>query len=117
MRDKSTTRKNAELKDLKAVEKPAGVYRTTLSFHEQSMLCHFRLTKGVTIPLHNHEAVQHGYLIRGKLRFLLKEGKTFLATPGSSYIFESGEYHGAEVLEDSEALDFFAPMRPEYADN
>jgi len=85
MRDKNTTRKNAELKDLKAVEKPAGVSRTTLSFHEQSMLCHFKMARGSAIPLHNHEAVQHGYVLQGKLRFLLNEGKGFIATPGMSY--------------------------------
>jgi quercetin dioxygenase-like cupin family protein len=117
MSEQEKTRKRAELSSLESVENPPGIFRTTLSYDEQSMLCHFRLTKGVTIPVHNHEAIQHGYLIRGKLRFLLKEGKTFLATPGSSYIFESGEYHGAEVLEDSEAIDFFVPVRPEYADN
>ena len=117
MRDKNKTRKNAELKDLKAVEKPAGIFRTTLSFHEHSMLCHFKMTRGSAIPLHNHEAVQHGYVLQGKLRFLLNEGKSFIASPGTSYAFEPWEHHGAEVLEDSEVLEFFTPMRPEYVDN
>jgi len=117
MIDKKTTRKNAELGNLKAVEKPAGIFRTTLSFHEHSMLCHFKMARGSAIPLHNHEAVQHGYVLQGKLRFLLNEGKSFIATPGMSYAFDPWEHHGAEVLEDSEVLEFFTPMRPEYADN
>lgn len=117
MKDNKLQRKNAELADLKSVEKPAGIFRTTLSFHEQSMLCHITLTKASTIPLHNHEAVQHGYVLSGKLRFQLSEGRSFLATAGSSYAFDPWEHHGAEALEDSELLEFFAPMRPEYADN
>ena len=34
--------------------------------------------------------------------------------PGSSYVFDSMETHSAEVLEDSEVIEVFAPMRPEY---
>ena len=117
MKDNKVRRKHAELIDLGAVEKPAGIFRTTLSFHEQSMLCHFKMARGSAIPLHNHEAVQHGYVLSGKLRFQLNEGKSFLATAGSSYAFDPWEHHGADVLEDSEVLEFFAPMRPEYADN
>jgi quercetin dioxygenase-like cupin family protein len=117
MRDKNTTRKNAELENLEAVEKPAGIFRTTLSYHEHSMLCRFKMARGSAIPLHNHEAVQHGYVLQGKLCFLLNEGKGFIATTGTSYAFDPWEHHGAEVLEDSEVLEFFTPMRPEYADN
>jgi len=117
MSDKNARRKNAQLQQLDGVEKPAGIFRTTLSYNEQSMLCHFKMIRGSNIPLHNHEAVQHGYVMRGKLRFLLQEGKSFIATAGSSYTFDPWEHHGAEVLEDSEVLEYFTPMRPEYMDN
>ena len=117
MKDDKLQRKNAEMTELKVVEKPAGIFRTTLSYHEQSMMCHFKMTRGSAIPLHNHEAVQHGYVLKGELRFHLSEGRSFLATAGSSYVFDPWEHHGADVLEDSEVLEFFAPMRPEYADN
>jgi quercetin dioxygenase-like cupin family protein len=117
MRHNKGRRKNAELEKLESVEKPAGIFRTTLSFNEQSMLCHFKLTRGSAIPLHNHEAVQHGYVLRGGLRFLFNDGKSFIATAGSSYAFDPWEHHGAEAMEDSEVLEFFTPMRPEYADN
>ena len=93
------------------------MFRTTLSFNEQTMSCHITLNQGSVIPLHNHEAVQHGYVLRGKLRFLLSEGKSFVASVGSSYVFDPWEHHGAEALEDSEVIEFFAPMRPEYVDN
>ncbi len=117
MNDTNGKRQRAQLARLKAVENPKGIFRTTLSFNPESMLCHFRMNKGSEVPLHNHAAVQHGYVIRGRLRFLLNEGKSFIAEPGCSYVFDSWEHHGAQILEDSEVMEFFVPMRPEYADN
>jgi quercetin dioxygenase-like cupin family protein len=110
-------REKAELSKLAGRENPPGVLRTTLSYHDQSMLCHFLLRRGARIPLHQHEAVQHGYVLRGRVRFLLKDGSGFEAAAGSSYVFDRNLEHGAEALEESEVLDFFTPMRPEYADN
>ena len=98
MRDNKASRKNAELQKLASVEKPAGIFRTTLSFNEQSMLCHFKLTRGSAVPLHNHEAVQHGYVLSGRVRFLLNDGKSFIAAAGSSYVFDPWEHHGAEAM-------------------
>jgi len=44
-----------------------------------------------------------------------REGELFIAEPGTGWCFASGECHGAEVLEDCEAIECFAPARPEYA--
>ena len=101
----------------KTIEKPKGIFRTTMSYNEQIMLCHFILKKGTAIPLHNHKAAQNGYVISGKLKFMRKDGDSFIAEAGTSYVFGSEEYHGAEVLEDSEVIECFSPMRPEYADS
>ena len=49
--------------------------------------------------------------------FIKKNGESFIAGPGTGYLFESNEHHGAEVLEEAEAIDCFNPMRPEYADS
>ncbi len=103
------------LKEGKTVESLAGVFRTTLAFNKQTMMCHFYLKKGAVIPIHHHEAVQNGYVIKGKIKFLKEnEGECFTAEPGSSYLFDANEVHGAEILEDSEVLDCFSPMRPDY---
>jgi quercetin dioxygenase-like cupin family protein len=110
-------RDRADLKKLEARENPPGIFRTTLSYHDASMLCHFRMKRGSKIPLHDHPAAQHGFVVRGKVRFFLGDGTSFEASAGCSYVFESKECHGAEVLQDSEVLEFFAPMRSEYADN
>lgn len=110
-------RDRAELSQLKGSEGPPGIVRTTLSYEPQSMFCHFLLRQGARIPLHNHPAVQHGYVLRGRVRFLQKDGPGFEAAAGSSYVFHADEHHGAEVLEEAEVIECFTPMRPEYADN
>ncbi|WP_455382885.1 cupin domain-containing protein [Salinispira pacifica] len=104
----------ASLADSPVVENPPGILRTTLSYNEQSMLCHFRFRTGAQVPLHHHAAVQNGYVISGRVRFRRKDGSTFDAGPGSAYAFGPDEEHGAEAIEDSELIEYFSPMRPEY---
>ena len=88
-----------------------------MAYNEASMLCYFTLKKGASIPLHQHEAVQNGFMIRGKVCFLQEGGKSLMVENGDGYIFESNEKHGGEVLEDSELIECFTPMRPEYVDD
>ena len=111
-------RNRGQRQELDAVENPKGIFRTTLSYNDQVMICHFTMTKGAEIPLHHHPAAQSGYVISGKVEFRRGEGdKTFLTVPGTGYSFAPDEPHGAHVLEESEVIEVFAPMRPEYADN
>lgn len=100
----------------KPIEALPGIFRTTLAYNKETMLCHFQLKQGSAIPIHNHVAVQIGYVISGKLKFQKQDGSSFIAESGTGYVFESEEQHGAEALEDSEVIECFAPMRPEYAD-
>ena len=90
-----------------------GVYRKTLLYNKQLMLCYFTLEKNANIPLHTHKEHQIGYVIKGKLRFITEE-REFIAKEGDSYIFDSNEKHGAVVLEDSEVIDVFNPSREDY---
>lgn len=103
--------------DLKAVEGPPGIFRTTVAFNAQTMLCHFNMNVGAEIPLHNHDAVQNGMVLSGKIEFKKGDGSTFIAQAGTGYAFGPNEQHGATVLEKAEVIECFAPMRPEYADN
>jgi quercetin dioxygenase-like cupin family protein len=96
------------------VEMFEGFFRTTLVYNEQLMLCHFSLKKGAEIKLHKHEAVQNGYVLKGKVELLSESGDSIIAEPGSSYVFDSNEVHGALALEDSEYIESFTPTRPEY---
>jgi quercetin dioxygenase-like cupin family protein len=96
-------------------EGPEGIFRRTLSWNDQAMTCHFTLTRGATIPLHHHPAVQSGYVLRGKVRFYRgDDGETFIAEAGTSYVFDPEEKHGVDVLEETEIVEFFTPLRAEY---
>ena len=110
-KEKSHANKNSAV----TVESPPGICRTTLAYRDEIMFCHFDMKKGASIPLHNHEAVQCGYVIQGKVKFVKQNESEFIAEAGDSYVFASKESHGADVLEDSEVVECFAPMRPEYA--
>lgn len=96
------------------IEFRPGVHRTTLSYDECSMLCRFQMPKGAKIALHDHEALQNGFVISGKLRFYYEDGSDFVVGPGDGYVFASREKHGSEALEDVDFIEFFAPLRPEY---
>jgi len=98
----------------KEVEVFPGIFRKTLSYDAQIMLCHFTMRSGAKVPLHNHAAVQVGYVVSGRVRFRFADGTSSTMEPGHSYVFDSMESHAAEVLEDSEVIECFAPMRPEY---
>jgi quercetin dioxygenase-like cupin family protein len=103
----------ASVRPGEAVEQLPGIWRTTLCWNEASMLCHFHMMPGAKVPLHTHAAAQNGYVVRGRVRFLQEDGE-FVAGPGDAYLFEGNRRHGAEVLEDSEVIEVFTPMRPEY---
>ena len=99
--------------DVQPIKFLEGVYRRTLVYDNNLMMCHFTLEKNAEIPLHNHKEHQIGYIIKGKLKFMT-EHREFICKEGDSYIFESNEKHGALILEDSEVIDVFNPAREDY---
>jgi quercetin dioxygenase-like cupin family protein len=90
-----------------------GVFMKPLTYGDNSLLCEFQLKHGSIIPAHQHPQEQTGYLISGRLRFSSNEGD-FIVEPGSSWNFKGGLVHGAEVLEDSGAIEIFSPVRQDY---
>jgi quercetin dioxygenase-like cupin family protein len=100
-------------KDVKPVEMIAGIYRHTLVYNDNMMLIYFHLKKDADLPLHSHKHTQMGYVIKGKLDFLIY-GKTYHLKAGDAYHAPSGIEHGAKVLEDCIVLDVFNPSRDDY---
>jgi len=101
------------VKDVQPINPLSGIYRKTLSYNNDVMLCHFTLEKDAEIPLHDHEAHQIGYLIKGKIKFFT-ETREFVAKEGDSYVFESNEKHGAKIIEQAKVIEVFSPTREEY---
>ena len=96
-----------------SVEILHGIYRQTLTYNKNMMLCYFNLIKGSRIPLHSHKEHQIGYVLKGKLKFITENGE-FIAKEGDSYVFDSNEKHGAVIFEDTDVIDVFSPAREDY---
>lgn len=113
MSKKNRTKNPINLNDIKEIKALEGIYRKTLAFNHDAMLCHFKMLKGSKIQLHNHINAQVGYVLSGKVKFLT-EKSDFIVTTGDSYIFDANEKHGAVILEDAIVIEVFTPVRPEY---
>jgi len=107
------SKKPVSKNSVNAIEMLPGIYRKTLVYNNNMMLCYFSLNKNSYIPLHSHKEHQIGYVITGKLQFETEKGN-FVVGAGDSYVFESNEKHGATILENSEVIDVFNPSRDDY---
>jgi quercetin dioxygenase-like cupin family protein len=73
----------------------------------------FYLAKGAVVPEHSHVNEQIALLVRGRLRFIypdhdqIVEAGQMIATPPSIR-------HSVEALEESLAIDVFAPRREDW---
>lgn len=107
------------LSERNRVELRPGLIKTNLSYNDETMLCHFTMKKGSVLEIHNHAAVQNGFVLKGRLKYqLADENKVVyeegIIEEGGGYVWDAYEYHSTEALEDMEFIEFFAPMRPEY---
>ena len=93
-----------------------GIQQKTLVYGELTLMTEFHLTKDSILPDHAHPYEQTGYLVKGHLR--LKIGHEIAdMLPGDSWCVPADLIHGAEVLEDSVALEIFSPVREDYLPN
>ena len=77
------------------------------------------MKKGSVLPLHNHAAVQNGFVLKGRLKYQLADQNQVVyeegvIEAGGGYVWDAWEYHSTEALEDMEFIEFFTPMRAEY---
>jgi len=95
------------------VEALPGITRKTLVFGDKTLMAEFILMKGCVLPLHAHPYEQTGYLVKGHLR--LKIGaEEFEVHAGDSWSIPVNVEHGAQVVEDSVAIEVFSPVRQDY---
>lgn len=90
-----------------------GIERKTLAHGERTLMTEFRLGGGRALPRHSHPHEQTGYLVSGRMRLTLG-ADTFEVRPGDSWCIPGGLEHGAQILEDSVAIEVFAPVREDY---
>ncbi len=90
-----------------------GITIKTLVVGEKTLLSEFHLSKGSKIPPHAHPQEQTGYLVSGRMRFLLP-GETQEVEPGDSWSVPGNMEHAVDVLEDSVVIEVFSPIREDY---
>jgi quercetin dioxygenase-like cupin family protein len=90
-----------------------GVNRRTLVHGDKTLMTEFRLRKGAILPRHSHPHEQAGYLVSGRIRLFIG-AEQHEAQAGDSWCIPGDVEHGAEILEDSVAIEVFSPVRTDY---
>jgi quercetin dioxygenase-like cupin family protein len=90
-----------------------GVTYKTLTYGDKTSLGEFHLEKGFVIPNHNHPHEQTGYMISGRMTFIIN-GEKHSSEPGDSWCIPGNVEHGVEVHEDSVLIEVFSPAREDY---
>ncbi|MFZ7110725.1 MAG: cupin domain-containing protein [Desulfatiglandales bacterium] len=90
-----------------------GIARKTMVYGEKTLMTEFVLEKGNRLPQHSHPHEQTGYLVKGWIRLSIGTEVSDVR-PGDSWCIPGGVEHGAEILEDSVAMEVFSPVREDY---
>lgn len=90
-----------------------GIRMKTLCYGQRTLMTEFLLTRDSTLPMHAHPYEQTGYLVAGHIRLTIG-GQPHDVTPGDSWCVSSGVEHGAQIVEDSVAIEVFSPVREDY---
>jgi len=90
-----------------------GIFHKACVFGDKMLLSEFQLEKGRILPRHAHPQEQIGRLIAGKIRLHIA-GQAQIMEPGDCWCIPANIEHGADILEDSIAIEVFAPVREDY---
>ena len=82
-------------------------------YGDNTLLSEFRLEAGKILPLHSHPEEQTGYLVSGHI-VLSIDGVDHDIKKGDAWIVPGGVVHGAEIIDDSVAVEVFSPVRRDY---
>ncbi len=98
---------------VRPVEMLPGVSRRTLNSGVNATLVEVTIAAGATVPEHTHPHEQIGYLVSGRVRFVIGDEEKVIG-PGDSWLVPGGVPHVVTALEDAVAIDVFSPVRHEY---
>lgn len=90
-----------------------GIEQKTLVHGDKTLMVEFLLQKDAVLPLHSHPHEQTGYLIKGRIR-LTVGADVHEVMPGDSWCIPGSVLHGAEIIEESVAVEVFSPVRKDY---
>jgi len=90
-----------------------GIEMKTTAHGEKTLMTEFLLKKGSVLPRHTHPHEQTGYLVSGRIRLSIGPEEHDVL-PGDSWCIGGDIEHGAEIIEDSVAVEVFSPVREDY---
>ena len=90
-----------------------GIELKTLVHGEKTLMVEFVLEKACQLPKHSHLHEQTGYLVTGNIQLTIGS-EEYDVMPGDSWCIPGGVEHGAEIIEDSVAIEVFSPVREDY---
>jgi len=109
----ATSRTFVSSGEVEPVIQMSSVERRTLVWGDDMLLAEMTIPKGTRAPRHSHVHEQVGYLVKGRLEFIVGDERAVLEA-GAGYRVPSNVPHEVHALEDSVALDIFSPVREEY---
>jgi quercetin dioxygenase-like cupin family protein len=101
------------LSDEDAVEAVDGVHLAQLASGDRMSVQHYDFEPGATVPEHDHEHEQSGFVYNGVLTLLIN-GEEVVCGPGDSYVIPGDTPHSAENRGEDpvRGIDVFSPPRP-----
>ena len=109
-KEESCLRKKSTLGYRQVVE---NISMKTVVYGEKTLMVEFDLRQGAHLPNHDHPHEQTGYLVSGRMKLTIGE-EVFYVGPGDSWSIPGGVKHCADILENSIAVEVFAPVREDY---
>jgi quercetin dioxygenase-like cupin family protein len=103
----------AKASDSGYIQAAPGIRRKTLVYGDKTLMTEFLLEKGTLLANHRHPHEQTGYLVSGHMILTIGNDAQEIR-PGDSWMIPGDVEHHAEILEDSVAVEVFAPRREEY---
>jgi quercetin dioxygenase-like cupin family protein len=80
---------------------------------EQGTMVYWRMKAGAHAAAHKHPHEQFAWMIKGAMEFRLGAEKRTVK-PGDLLVIPGGVEHEAFFPEDTEVIDFFAPVREDF---
>ena len=90
-----------------------GIEQKTLVYGAKTLMTEFLLRKGSVLPCHSHPHEQTGYLVKGYIRLSIGSDQ-YEVQAGDSWCIPAEVEHGAEIIQDSVAIEVFSPVRTDY---
>jgi len=91
----------------------AGIRMKTICHGERTLMTEYLLERGSTLPVHCHPHEQTGYLVKGHMRLTIGSREHDVGA-GDCWCIPGAVQHGAQILEDSVAVEVFSPVREDY---